>query len=162
MENVIKLNKRDTLKLKIQTDEGVDTGEYLEFDLTNIELPLIYQELVFKDKKNRDNLRSQLMIIEKRQDVKTKGIFTRNEEDALKALNEFFNKEKEVYNMFLGERGVEKLLNGRKFSWDTLEEIDKIIEEQIQPHLNLKMKSIQDQIKEKYNNINKNTKEVLE
>ena len=162
MENVIKLNKRDTLKLKIQTDEGVDTGEYLEFDLTNIELPLIYQELVFKDKKNRDNLRSQLMIIEKRQDVKTKGIFTRNEEDALKALNEFFNKEKEVYNMFLGERGVEKLLNGRKFSWDTLEEIDKIIEEQIQPHLNLKMKSIQEQIKEKYNNVNKNTKEVLE
>lgn len=162
MENVIKLNKRDTLKLKIQTDEGVDTGEYLEFDLTNIELPLIYQELVFKDKKNRENLRNQLMIIEKRQDVKTKGIFTRNEEDALKALNEFFNKEKEVYNMFLGERGVEKLLNGRKFSWDTLEEIDKIIEEQIQPHLNLKMKSIQEQIKEKYNNINKNTKEVLE
>lgn len=159
--NVIKLNKRDTLKLKIQTDEGVDTGEYLEFDLTNIELPLIYQELIEKDKKNREYLRNKLMLIEKRQDVKGKKLLSRNEEDSIRALNEFFNKEKEIYNMFLGERGVEKLLNGRKMSWNTLEEIDEIIEKQITPYLDMQMNSIQNKIKEKYNHIINKSEEVL-
>ena len=57
-DNIIKLNKKDTLKLKIQTDEGIDTGEYLEFDLTSIDLPLIYQELIEKDRKNKEYLSS--------------------------------------------------------------------------------------------------------
>lgn len=160
--NVIKLNKRDTLRLKIQTDEGVDTGEYLEFDLTNIELPLIYQELIEKDKKNKEYLKNRLMLIEKRQDVKGKKLLSRNEEDSIRALNEFFNKEKEIYNMFLGERGVEKLLNGRKLGWTTLEEIDEIIEKQITPHLDVKMTDIQNKIKEKYKQAVDKSKEVLQ
>jgi len=159
--NVIKLNKRDTLKLKIETDEGVDTGEYLEFNLTDIELPLIYQELIEKDKKNKEYLKNMLTIIEKREDVKGKKLLSKNEEDSIKAINEFFRKEKEIYNMFLGERGIEKLLNGRKFSWNTLEEIDEIIEKQIVPHLDMKMEDIQNKIKEKYNQaVNKSKKEL--
>lgn len=160
--NVIKLNKRDTLRLKIQTDEGVDTGEFLEFQLDNIELPLIYQELIEKDKKNKEYLKNKLMLIEKRQDVKGKKLLSRNEEDSIRALNEFFNKEKEIYNMFLGERGVEKLLNGRKLGWTTLEEIDEIIEKQITPHLDIKMADIQSKIKEKYKQAVDKSKEVLQ
>lgn len=159
--NIIKLNKRDTLKLKIQTDEGIDTGEYLEFDLESVELPLIYQELIEKDKKNKAYLKNMLMIIEKREDVKGKKLLSKNEEDTIKALNEFFKKETEIYNMFLGENGVQKLLNGRKMSWTTLEEIDEIIEKQIVPHLDVKMEKIQNKIKEKYKT-NDNQAEVLE
>ena len=117
-ENFIQLNKSDVLRLKIRTDEGKDTGEYLEFQLDDIELPLRYQELIEKDKKNKENLRNQMLIIDKRQDVKGKKLLSKNEEDKIKALNEFFIKEIEVYNMFLGARGVEKLLNGRKFTWN--------------------------------------------
>ena len=42
-DNVIKLNKNNILRLKIETADGKDTGEYLEFDLEDIELLLRYQ-----------------------------------------------------------------------------------------------------------------------
>ena len=160
-DNVIKLNKSDVLTLKIVTEEGKETGEYLEFDLEDIELPLRYQELLEKDKKNKENLRNQMLIIDKREDVKGKKLLSKNEEDKIRALNDFFIKEIAVYNMFLGPRGVEKLLNGRKFGWETLDEIDKIIEKQIVPHLDINMKRITDKVKEKYSQaINKDKEEI--
>lgn len=160
-DNFIQLSKGNVLTLKIKTVEGKETGEFLEFQLEDIELPLRYQELLEKDKKNKENLRNQFLIIDRRQDVKGKKLFSRNEEDKIKSLNEFFKKEAEIYNMFLGERGVEKLLNGRKLGWTTLDEIDKIIKEQIEPHLNLTMDSITNKIKEKYSEAVARNKEVL-
>lgn len=161
-DNIIKLNKSDVLTLKIQTNDGKDTGEYLEFDLEDIELPLRYQELIEKDKKNKENLRNQMLIIDKREDVKGKKLLSKNEEDKIKALNDFFIKEVEVYNMFLGPRGVEKLLNGRRFTWTTLQEIDDIIEKQIAPHLDVSMKRITDKVKEKYGQAIDRSKEKIE
>ena len=161
-EYAIKLNKEETLKLNIFDSEGNDTGEYLEFNLEDIELPLRYQELIEKDKKNKENLRNQLLIIEKRQDVKGKKLLSKNEEDKIRALNNFFIKEVEVYNMFLGPRGVEKLLNGRKFTWTTLQEIDEIIETQISPHLNVNIQKITDKVKEKYSEAVNKSKEQIE
>jgi len=160
-ENYIQLNKSDVLRLGIRTEEGVDTGEYLEFDLQDIELPLRYQELLEKDKKNKENLRNQMLIIDKREDVKGKKLLSKNEEDKIKAINDFFKKEIEVYNMFLGENGVQKLLNGRKFGWTTLQEIDDIIDKQIAPHLDTNMESITNKIKEKYSQAVNRNKEVL-
>ena len=160
-DNFIKLNKSDVLTLGIRTEDGKDTGEYLEFDLEDIELPLRYQELLDKDKKNRENLRNQMLIIDRRQDVKGKKLMSKNEEDKIRAVNEFFKKEVEVYNMFLGERGVEKLLNGRKLGWTSLTDIDEIIEKQIAPHLDLSMTNITKKVKEKYGQAVKRNKEVL-
>ena len=154
----IKLGENNVFRLKIETSDGKDTGEYLEFQLDDIELPLRYQELIEKDKKNKENLRNQMLIIDKREDVKGKKLLSKNEEDKIKALNDFFLKEVEVYNMFLGPRGVEKLLNGRKFTWITLKEIDDIIEKQISPLLERNMKSIEENIKSKYG---QKDKEVL-
>lgn len=159
-DNVIKLNESDVLTLKIETSDGKATGECLTFDLADIELPLRYQELIEKDKKNKENLRNQMVIIDKREDVKGKKLLSKNEEDKIRALNDFFVKEVEVYNMFLGPRGVEKLLNGRKFTWTTLEEIDEIIEKQIAPHIEINMKSISDKIKNKYADAVKKSQEV--
>lgn len=159
-DNIIKLNKSNTLKLEIFTDKGEDTGEYLEFDLEDIELPLKYQDLIEKDKKNKEHLKNQLIIIEKRQDVKGKKLLSKNEEDRFRALNDFFNKEKEVYNIFLGENGVEKLLNGKKLGWTSLQDIDEIIEKQIVPYLDINLNNITKKIKEKYSM--KNDSDVLE
>lgn len=163
-DNIIKLNKDNILRLRIETNEGEETGETLEFQLDDIELPLKYQDLLEKDKRNREQLRNQINIIEKRQDVKGKKLLSKNQEDEIRAVNEFFNKQIEVYNMFLGDRGVEKLLNGRKFSWTTLQEINTIIEQQIMPHLEKNAKNIKQQIKEKYNvdKIVKNQSENIE
>ena len=160
-DNFIQLSKGNVLTLKIKTVEGKETGEVLEFDLEDIELPLKYQDLLEKDKKNKEHLRNEILIIDKRQDVKGKKLFSKNEEDKIKALNDFFKKEAEIYNMFLGERGVEKLLNGRKLGWTTLQEIDEIIEKQITPHLDITMDSITNKIKEKYSSAIERNKEVL-
>lgn len=162
IDNFIQLNKSDVLRLNIRTHEGKETGEYLEFNLEDIELPLRYQELAEKDKKNKQYLRNQLLIIDKRQDVKGNKLLSKNEEDKIKVVNEFFIKEIKVYNMFLGSRGVEKLLNGRKFTWTTLQEIDEIIEKQILPHLNTNMDKITDKIKKKYSQTINNTDEQIE
>ena len=159
-DNTIKLNKSDLLKLKIVTNEGEDTGEYLEFDLEDIGLLLRYQELLEKDKKNRDHLKNELLIIDKRQDVKGKKLLSKNEEDKIRAINDFFKSETEVYNMFLGERGVEKLLNGRKLGWTSLQEIDEIITKQITPYLDNNMNNIAEKIKKKYGKIEQS--DVLE
>ena len=160
-DNVIKLSKDNILRLKIETSDGKDTGEVLEFDLEDIEMPLRYQELLEKDKKNKENLKNQMLIIDKRQDVKGKKLLSKNEEDKIKAVNEFFKKEVEVYNMFLGEHGVEKLLNGRKLGWTSLQEIDDIIANQISPHLNMTMENITDKVKEKYSKAVQRNTEVL-
>ena len=146
-DNIIKLNNDNVLRLKIETSN---------------EIPLKYQDLLEKDKKNKENLKNQFLIIDKRQDVKGKKLLSKNEEDKIKALNDFFKKEIEVYNMFLGDRGVEKLLNGRKFTWTTLQEIDEIIEKQITPYLDVNMKDITNKIKEKYGEAKKKTEEQIE
>ena len=160
-ENYIQLNKDNILRLKIKTADGEETGEVLEFDFEDIELPLKYQELIEKDKKNRENLKNQIYIIDKRQDIKGKKLLTKNQEDKIKAVNEFFNKEIEVYNMFLGENGVQKLLNGRKIGWTTLQEIDEIIEKQISPYIKINMDKINEKVKEKYGKSVQRSKEVL-
>lgn len=148
----IRLKDDDTLKLEIVDSNGVSTGEFLEFQLEDIELPFKYQEIIERLKKSRQNLKNQFTIIEKKQDHKGKKLMSSNEEEKLKALNNFYKEQVEIYNIFLGENGVQKLLNGRKLRWTTLNEIDELIEKQIAPQLNVTMDDITKKIKSKYSN----------
>lgn len=148
----IRLKDDDTLKLEIVDSNGVSTGEFLEFQLEDIELPFKYQEIIERLKKSRQNLKNQFTIIEKKQDHKGKKLMSSNEEEKLKALNNFYKEQVEIYNIFLGENGVQKLLNGRKLRWTTLTEIDELIEKQIAPQLNVTMDDITKKIKSKYSN----------
>lgn len=148
----IGLKNENLLKLEIVDENGNSTGEYLEFDLEDIELPFKYQEIIERLKKSRQNLKNQFTIIEKKQDHKGKKLMSSNEEEKLKALNNFYKEQVEIYNIFLGENGVQKLLNGRKLRWTTLSEIDELIEKQIAPQLNITMDDITKKIKSKYSN----------
>lgn len=148
----IRLKDDDTLKLEIVDSNGVSTGEFLEFQLEDIELPFKYQEIIEKLNKSRQNLKNQFTIIEKKQDHKGKKLMSSNEEEKLKALNNFYKEQVEIYNIFLGKNGVQKLLNGRKLRWTTLSEIDELIEKQIAPQLDLTMEGITKKIKSKYSN----------
>jgi hypothetical protein len=161
-ENIIQLKNDDILRLKIIDTEGNDTGNQLEFDLSDIELPLTYQKIIEEDKKNRTYLKNQFTIIDKREDHKGKKLLSSNEEAKLKAMAEFFKKEKEVYNMFLGENGVEKLLNGRKLTLNTLTEIDEIIENAILPKMEVNAKTIKEKIMSKYNVTESKRDDVIE
>lgn len=148
----IGLKNENILKLEIVDEKGNSTGKFLEFDLEDIELPFKYQEIIERLKKSRNNLKNQFTIIEKKQDHKGKKLMSSNEEEKLKALNNFYKEQVEIYNIFLGENGVQKLLNGRKLRWTTLSEIDELIEKQIAPQLNVTMDDITKKIKSKYSN----------
>lgn len=151
MENYIQLKENeDILKLRIRDEKGKDTGEMLVFNLQDIDLPLRLQQMEEEDKKNRANLRNQFVIIDKKEDHKGKKLFSAKEEAKIKAMQEFYKKEIDIYNLFLGERGVQKLLNGRELSWNTLEEIDEIIEKAILPKLQINADSIKEKIAKKY------------
>lgn len=150
-DNEIRLKKNeDILRFKIVDEEGNDTGNFLEFNLEDIELPLRYQELVEKDKYNKQQLKNQYIIIEKKQDHRGKKLLSANEEARIKAMRDFYLAEKEVYDMFLGKGGVDKLLNGREMSWGTLAEIDEIIEQAILPKLEINAEKIKNKIMQKY------------
>lgn len=155
-DNFIQLKKNDDiLRLKIRDEEGNDTGESLVFNLEDIELPIRYQEIIQEDKKARSNLRNQFTIIDKQQDHKGRKLLSANEEAKIKAMQDFYKKEVEIYNKFLGENGVQKLLNGRELSWSTLDEIDEIINECILPKLKVNAESIKKKIMKKYSNVQK-------
>lgn len=149
-DNYIQLKKDNVLRLRIKDSEGNDTGNVLEFDLEDASLLLNYQELVEKEKKNRIALNNQILIIEKKQDHKGKKLLSSNEQAKLEAINDFFNKEKECLDMFLGEGGTDKLLNGRKMGWTSLQEIDEIITTQIAPYFEKSMENVTAKIKQLY------------
>lgn len=148
----IGLKNENILKLEIVNEIGESTGNYLEFDLEDITLPFKYQEILDRLKKSREKIKNQFAIINKQQDHKGKKLMSSNEEEKLKALNNFYKEQVEIYNIFLGENGVQKLLNGRKLRWTTLSEIDELIEKQIAPQLDLTMEDITKKIKSKYSN----------
>lgn len=149
--NYIQLSgDEDILVLKIRDKNGNETGEQLEFNLEDIELPLRYQAIVEEDKKARNTLKNQFLIIDKKQDHKGKKLFSANEEAKIKAMRDFYRREEEIYNMFLGKNGVKKLLNGGNLSWSSLEMIDKIIEEQILPKIEVNATDIKTKIMKKY------------
>jgi len=93
------------------------------------------------------------LIIDKKQDHKGKKLLSSNELAKLEAVNEFFKREKEVLDMFLGDGGVDKLLNGRKMGWTSLQEITEIITEQIAPYFDKTMENITEKVKEAYKNV---------
>lgn len=143
---------KEVLRLKIKDENGNDTGNYLEFNLGDLDYLLILQDMMEADKKNREYLKNQYAIIDKKQDHKGKKLFSANEEAKIKAMNEFYKKEAEIYDMFLGKDGVKKLLNGRKLTPGTLDEIDEIIEKVILPKLEIKAEDLKKNIMEKYSN----------
>lgn len=150
-DNYIQLKEdEDILRLWIKDAKGNNTREFLEFDLQDIELPIKYQTIIEEDKKARLSLKNQFSIIEKKQDHKGKKLFSANEEAKIRAMQDFYKKEIEIYNMFLGENGVQKLLQGRSVSWSTLEKLDEIIEKQILPQLKVNAEDIKSKIMKKY------------
>lgn len=161
MDDFIQLKKDNIIRLGIKDANGKDTGEHLEFDLEDIELPLKYQEFIEKQKKLKNNFLNKLALIEKRPDIKGKKFLSKNEEDKNIAIRDFLNDEVEIYNIFLGENGVQKLLQGRRIGWNTFSEIDEIIDKQILPHLDLGMDTMMSYIKTKYTTATKSDVEVV-
>lgn len=158
--NFIQLKKSSILKIGIKDSEGNDTGEHLEFDMEDINLPLKLNECDEKHRKNLEFLRNQFIIIDKKEDKKGKKILSWKEEEKLKALNNFYAEEEKALDLFLGQGGTRKLLNGRNPYYSMYEDISEILEP-IMPKLKLRVDDIAKKIKDKYSNANNQDKNVL-
>ena len=149
MENFIQLKKDKILRIGIKTADGKDTGEHLEFDLEDLELPLRLNQSEIEHKKNLQNLKMQIQIIDKKQDKKGKQLLSWKEEEKIKAYKEFYKREMKALDLFVGEGGTAKLLNGRKPYYSMYEDIGEILEP-IMPLIEQRTQDIIENIKEKY------------
>lgn len=156
MSEYIKLKKRkDILKLGIldENDNIVmdENGNEvcLEFDLGDIELPLRYNNCINFIKKAKVNLKNQFTIIDKKQDHKGKQLLSANEEAKAVAIKNFYIKMEVAMDMFLGEGGTQKFLNGRKPYWEMFDDLSEAIEP-FMDKMKLTMTDMTNRIKNKY------------
>lgn len=160
-DNSIQFKRDNVLKLKLKNEMGEDTGEYLEFDLEDIELPLRYQQALEEHKKNYNSLKNQLLIISKKEDHSGKKLLSSNQEASLIALSEFYKKEIKIMDLFLGEGKTQMILDKvmrRKPYLTMFNDIMESIEE-VSDLFNLGYSSIEDKIKEKYSKVEDNVLE---
>lgn len=156
MEDIIQLKKRkDILKLGLADEEGnvlkdnKGNNIFLEFDLGDIELPLKYNRCVNQIEEARKKLKTQFIIIDKKQDHKGKQLLSYNEEQKAKAVKQFYKEMEIAMDLFLGESGTKKYLNGRNPYWEMWDDISEALE----PHLDkmkLTITDMTDRIKAKY------------
>lgn len=156
MENVIKIKERkDIFKLGIIDEKGnIVKDSYgnevcLEFDLGDIELPLKYNKCVKYIEEAKRKLKTQMVIIDKKQDHKGKQLLSANEESKAKAIKQFYKEMEFAMDLFLGKDGTRKYLNGRNPYWEMWDDISEALE----PHLDkmkLTVSDMTERIKEKY------------
>lgn len=151
MENFIQLKKDNILKIGIKTADGQDTGERLEFDMEDIDLPLRLNECEAQHRKNINDLKMKMLLIDKKEDKKGKKILSWKEEEKIKLFKEFYEKEMESLDLFLGKGGTAKLLNGRSPYYSMYEDISEMLEP-ILPLLKQSTDDIINKVKEKYSN----------
>lgn len=146
-------NSEDIKRFYVYTKDGKKTGEHLDFDLEDIELIDRLDRIYNKILKNQQWIKNEMTVIDRKQDFKKKNsLMSNNEKLKYEAIKKYYNEQRNAFDLFLGENGVEKLLYGRKFEWGTLNEINEIISNQIYPQLKISMKNITDKVKEKYKN----------
>lgn len=153
----IRLKKDTILRIGIEDANGNDTGEHLEFDLEDIELPLRIKKCEIEHRKNVQNLQMQYRIIDKKQDKKGKYILSWKEEEKLKVLKEFYLKEMEALDLFLGEGGTKKLLNGRRPYYTMYDDFIQILEP-VMSKFELKADDIKKKIIDRYKQSNEDKK----
>lgn len=144
----IQLKQDGIIKIGILDSDGNDTGNFLEFDLEDLELPYRLCECEKLHEKNRMALKAKMITINKKQDVPD-GLLTRNEKEKIKALKEYYEDEEKALDLFLGNGGTKKILNGRKPYYTMYDDINEYLEP-ILPKLKVSMDNIENKIKSKY------------
>lgn len=150
MADFIQLKKENVIKIGIRDDQGNDTGEFLEFDMDDIELPLRINRCEMEHKKNVNYVKMQFQAIDKKEDKSGKYLLSKNEEEKIMVLKEFYEKEMKVLDLWLGEGGTKKLLNGRKPYYEMFDDIYESLKP-VFPLLEKTMTNINDKVREKYN-----------
>lgn len=168
MNDYIQMKKRDTLKIGIKNVDGEikkdENGKelYIEFDLNDIELPLKMNKCEFLVRKAKQDLKFDMIIINKRQDVKGKYLLSKNEEDKIKAFNKYYKTMENAIDLFLGKGSVDKIFGETRY-YDMYDDLSEMLEP-ILPKLEVCLKNINNEVKEKYKQVQddvlKSSKEI--
>lgn len=152
----ISLNKRkDILQLGFKDKDGNVVKDkngnevFIEFDLGDIELPLKYNKCTNQIEQARKNLKAQFIIIDKKQDHKGKQLLSSNEVEKVKAMKQFYKDMEVAMDLFLGQGGTRKFLNGSNPYWEMWDDIDEMLKPYYDK-LKLTVTDMTNRIKEKY------------
>ncbi len=155
MEYIKLKQRKDILKLGFQDENGNIMKDenskeiYIEFDLGDIELPLRYNKCINLIEQARKNLKAQFVIINKKQDHKGKQLLSSNEVAKANAMKQFYKEMETAMDLFLGEGGTRKFLNGRNPYFEMWDDISEAIEP-YKDRMKLTIKDMETRIKQKY------------
>lgn len=155
MENdiqTLQIKRSDSLiRIGLKDENGNDTGEFLQFDVEALDNALRYQECMDLHKKNLSTLRNQFIIIDKKQDHKGKKLMSANEEAKMKALEEYYKKEMEAMDLFIGKGKTQVILKimGREPYFSMFEDISELLEP-VLPIIEKGFKDFKKKIQQKY------------
>ena len=158
MNDYIQLKKRNILKFGIIDEDGKpkkdenDHEIFIEFDLEDITIPDRYNQCYCEVKKAISTLKNDILIINKKQDSKGKGLMSVNEQAKVQAIRKFNKSMEEAMDLFLGKGGTTKIFGETRYltMFDDLSEML----EPIMPKLKLNMESIESKIRSKYSSKN--------
>lgn len=154
MDNYINIKKRDTLRIGLKDENGnvkldKDGHEvFIEFDLEGINLIDNYSKAIELSEKAGKTLQSELVIINKKEDVKINDYLTRNQKAKMDALKKYYKTIEDAMNLFLGEGGFDKIF-GKSRYLTMLDDLSDMLEP-IMPLLKVNVDKIQQKIISKY------------
>ena len=151
----IKITERNSiLKFGLIDENNNPTGEYLEFDTEDIEIPIRLNESIERHKKNLRWLKTAIDLVEKEPNYTGKKLLTSHQEKELRIINDFYKKEMEAFDYAFGKDTSKKLLNGRKPYFTMFDDFTKMLEP-VMNQIGMGYKKVKEKIVEKYSNINK-------
>lgn len=154
MNEYINIKKRDIVRIGIKDEDGnvkldKDGHEvFIEFDLEDINLIDNYSKAITMCEKAGKTLQSELVIINKKEDVKINDYITRNQKAKMDALKKYYKFIEEAMNLFLGENGFDKIFGSKRYL-TMLDDLSEMLAP-IMPLLKVNVDSIQNKIITKY------------
>lgn len=155
MEYIKLRESQDIFRLGIMDAEGKIVKDNqgkevcIEFDLADVELPIKYNQCINMIKSAKTELKTKIIVINKKQDHKGKQYLSYKEEQKIKAIKEFYNKAEQAMDLFLGEGGTKKFLNGRNPYWEMFEDLSEALEPYMSK-MKLSLNDMTNRIKDKY------------
>ena len=140
----IRIAKKDVYSIEVN-----DNGETIEFDLLDVSLPLKFNKAFSEVNRIHNDLKAQLVIISKKEDIKREdSLMTANEEATIKAWENAFKEMRVAMDGFLGEGACQKIFGARNYI-----EMYEDLYEALAPHfdkMKLSTDGVMDRIKAKY------------
>lgn len=124
--NRIRVRSKDAYIIEVN-----DAGETIEFDLTDIDLPLRLERSMQTARETGEWLNQRLLVIRRREDHTSKGsLLSDNERAAREAYREAYGRLRDAIDAFCGEGASAKIFGQKNY----LEMFSDLME-QLEPHL---------------------------